>query len=109
MSSASLSLAGEGYWRLDGVLDHTSVPRLAKEGRALLRAHPRVLIDLQGVTSSNSLGLALLLEWQDAARARGHQVQYRHLPDALRRLAMLSNALPVLALVPEDSTCAQRL
>lgn len=93
--------ADRDCWRLEGVLDFASVPALVAEGAALVRTQPELIIDLAGVESTNSAGLALLLEWLDLARAQGCALCYRHLPDALCRIAALSNALSLLPLASE--------
>ena len=94
MTAASLDISGAGQWRLTGVLDFDAVPGLADKGaRLIARMAPAdsVEIDLAGVESANSAGLALLLEWLDLAGQRGVHLTYRHLPESLRRIAAFSN------------------
>nr|WP_242482206.1 STAS domain-containing protein [Thiocystis violacea] len=81
---------------MSGVLDFMTVPRLAKEGDVLLkgaqsRGLEQVEVDLSGIESANSAGLALLLEWMDMARTRGLRLTYLHLPESLGRIAAVSN------------------
>ncbi|NKN33836.1 STAS domain-containing protein [Marichromatium bheemlicum] len=103
MSATRLSPDGPGRWRLDGVLDLTTVNRLAREGETLLRGATAIEIDLVGVSAANSAGLALLLEWLDLAGARGVALRYANLPDSLRRIAAFSN---ILELLPVSTTPA---
>jgi len=91
MKEARLTPLGEGRYSLDGVLDFSTVSRVAVGGIALFKRDALVDIDLAGVESANSAGLALLLEWLDVARARGAHVTYRNLPDSLVRIAAVSN------------------
>jgi len=98
--AARLSAGSDG-WHLEGELDFAAVPALLAEGAALIRAQSELIIDLAGVESTNSAGLALLLEWLDLARAQGCVLRYRHPPDALWRIAALSNAQSLLPLVAE--------
>jgi phospholipid transport system transporter-binding protein len=49
------------------------------------------------VTTANSAGLALLLEWMDLARSRGVDIVYTNVPESLQRIAAFSN---VAALLP---------
>ena len=59
---------------------------------------PVQAIDLQGVSSVDSAGLALLLEWQARASASGRQIRVRNAPGSLLRLARLSEAVDLLQL-----------
>ena len=96
MKEARLTSLGEGRYALDGVLDFSTVNRVAVGGIALFKRDASVDIDLAGVTSANSAGLALLLEWLDVARARGARVTYRNLPESLVRIAAVSNLATLL-------------
>ncbi len=82
---------GAGRLRVEGPLDFTTVSGLLAAGEERLRDTDRLQIDLAGVTSANSAGLALLLEWLDLARARGVALRYLNLPDSLMRIAAFSN------------------
>jgi phospholipid transport system transporter-binding protein len=55
-------------------------------------------IDLAGVTTIDSAGLALLLEWQSRAHAAGRELTVRNAPDGLLRLARLCEAVDLLNL-----------
>lgn len=102
MSEARLTPLGEGRYSLEGVLDFATVTRVAGKGIALLRRDALVDIDLAGVESANSAGLALLLEWLDVARARGARLAYRNLPDSLVRIAAVSNLATLLPTVSAE-------
>lgn len=99
---------GEGRWRLEGALDFSTVTHLLAVGDDLFRqlggalpSERRLEIDLSAVTSANSAGLALLLEWMEMAGARDVQLTYRHLPDALNRIAAFSNLQGLLPVAGE--------
>jgi phospholipid transport system transporter-binding protein len=96
MKEARLTPLGGGHYALEGVLDFATVTRVARDGMDLLRRDALVDIDLAGVVSANSAGLALLLEWLDFARARGARLTYRNLPDSLLRIAAVSNLATLL-------------
>lgn len=101
MTSAGLTTIGDGCWRLSGVLDFTSIPRLAIEGEALLesaraRGIDLIEVDLSDIQSANSAGLALLLEWMDMAQTRDLRLSYLHLPESLQRIAAFSNLQDLL-------------
>jgi phospholipid transport system transporter-binding protein len=70
----------------------------------LLQASPSVFVgqaaitvDLSGVTSVDSAGLALLLEWLRRARSDGYAVAFTSLPDKLVAIAKLSGVDVMLA------------
>ena len=54
------------------------------------------VVDLGAVTRIDSSALALLLEWQSWARARGATVEFCNPPAALRTFASLSAASDLL-------------
>lgn len=96
MTETRLLQASPGRWMLSGTLDFTTVSRLAAEGGALLRdaaagGAGSLEVDLSGVGTANSAGLALLLEWMELAQALGICLTYRHLPASLARIAAVSN------------------
>lgn len=63
---------------------------LARDGSPLV-------FDLAGIETCDSAALAVLLEWQRNAAARGSSVVYRHVPERLLQLARISELEPVLA------------
>lgn len=96
MKGARLITAGPGRLRVEGVLGFSSVNDLVTEAEALFPASGRLRIDLSGVASANSAGLALLLEWLALARSRRLDLEYLNLPDSLERIAAFSNLGPLL-------------
>jgi phospholipid transport system transporter-binding protein len=48
------------------------------------------VIDLAGVTDSDSSGLALLIEWLSVAKAAQRSLRYENMPAQLHQLAGLS-------------------
>jgi phospholipid transport system transporter-binding protein len=48
-------------------------------------------IDLSGVTAGDSAGLAVLVEWMSAARARGASVRYASVPAQIVAIARISD------------------
>ena len=47
-------------------------------------------IDCQGVTASDSAGLAVMLGWLAAARGSGRKLRFAHVPQGLGTLARIS-------------------
>lgn len=104
MSTAQLTSPAPGYGRLSGVVDFSTVTGLATAASALFREQSalglkQVEIDLADLESTNSAGLALLLEWMEMAHPHGIRLTYRHLPDSLLRMADFSNLQTLLPVV----------
>lgn len=89
----------DGIVLLTGALTFDSVPHLFREmERRLPAALPMRGIDLVGVTTADSAGLALLLEWQSRQRQRGLELTMRGAPEGLLRLAGLCDSVGLLRL-----------
>jgi phospholipid transport system transporter-binding protein len=83
------STDGEGA-RVSGSLNFATVTRLLAEGTSAIHAGRAAVIDLGGVTASDSSGLALLIEWLSVAKEFGHSLRYANVPAQLHQLARLS-------------------
>jgi phospholipid transport system transporter-binding protein len=95
----TLEADDNGTVRLRGALSFESVPALYQEmERRLPAAGPVTVIDLALVTTADSAGLALLLEWQSRQRQRGRELTMRDAPTNLLRLAGLCEAVELLNL-----------
>jgi phospholipid transport system transporter-binding protein len=87
----------EGGYRLQAPLLFSTVPELREQGVALIGAsHEQLRMDLSAVTSADSAGLALLIDWLACARSAGKRLLYVRPPDALLALARLSDVAPLL-------------
>jgi phospholipid transport system transporter-binding protein len=85
--------------RLSGPLTFQSVPALHREmEQRLAGVGPIAALDLSAITSVDSAGLALLLEWQSRQRQRGRELTMSHAPGSLLRLAELCEAVELLNL-----------
>lgn len=93
----AIQLAGDCL-RVQGPLTLDSVPGLWRETPPQALAGVRQ-IDLGGVGDCDSAGLALLLAWIGGC---GSRPRISHLPDTLRALARVSNAVDLLQ--PPDPT-----
>jgi phospholipid transport system transporter-binding protein len=56
----------------------------------------RLEIDCRGITTSDSAGLAVLLEWLGAAKRAGRSLRYTQLPSGLAALARISEVEELL-------------
>jgi phospholipid transport system transporter-binding protein len=89
-----LLATGPGSLSAQGPLTFTSARRACELGVAAL-AHAsgsKLEIDCQGVTLSDSAGLAVLLEWLGVAKRSGRSLRYAQLPEGLLSLARISSA-----------------
>ena len=78
--------------RLQSPLRFATVAALRQRGLELIgAAGAELTIDLSGVSSADSAGLALLIDWLGRARESNKTLHYAQPPEALRALARLSD------------------
>lgn len=92
MSTAKLESQGKERYRVSGVLDAVTTPKLLDESAAefTTQAGVDIYVDLADVTESDSSGLALVIEWLRLARQRGQRMNFANLPKQLLALARIS-------------------
>lgn len=86
-----------GSYLLNGMLTFATATDALIKVEPLF-GQPRLCLDLSGVTRADSAGAGLLVEWLRRARARGCQLRYAHLPEALvamLRVGGIEGMLPV--------------
>jgi phospholipid transport system transporter-binding protein len=86
--------------RVTGPLDFATVTALLPLGADAIAKGQAAVIDLAGVTASDSAGLALLIEWLSIAHGAKHPLRYENLPSQLNQLAVLSEVEELLVPVP---------
>jgi len=91
-----------GDWRLaaSGELGFGTAAAALAAGLALIGAGERWTIDLGGITAGDSAGLAVLVEWLSAARARGTTVVYEAIPAQILAIARISDLEGLLVAQP---------
>jgi phospholipid transport system transporter-binding protein len=82
--------------RVVGALRFTTVSALLPAGSAAIDAGRAAVIDLAEVTSSDSAGLALLIEWLSVAKSAGRTLRFEKIPSQLQQLARLSEVEELL-------------
>jgi len=99
LSSAGPGLRADGPGRLTvtGPVTFATVGDLLRASQSLFLDQKAVTVDLGAVTSVDSAGLALLLEWLRRARSDGRTVTYSGLPEKLVAIAKLSGVQTILA------------
>jgi phospholipid transport system transporter-binding protein len=87
---ATFETQGGERSRVLGSLEFATVARLLPLGTAAIESGHAAVIDLAGVTDSDSSGLALLIEWLSVAKESRRSLHYDNMPAQLRQLAGLS-------------------
>lgn len=81
---------------MNGSLHFTTVSALLTLGTDAIDSGRAAVIDLSGVTGSDSSGLALLIEWLSVAKGAGRALRYDNIPSQLHQLARLSEVEELL-------------
>jgi phospholipid transport system transporter-binding protein len=94
--NATFETVTEERSRVIGSLEFATVARLLPLGTAAIEGGHAAVIDLGGVTDSDSAGLALLIEWLSVAMEGKRSLHYENMPAQLRQLAGLSEVEELL-------------
>jgi len=94
--SAAIETLDGGRSRVVGSLTFATVTGLLPQGTLAITTDHGAVIDLGGVTDSDSSGLALLIEWLSVAKAAGRKLRYENVPAQLQQLAHLSEVEELL-------------
>ena len=95
MSEIELIKSAEGQFLLSGILDQKTVPKVWLQ-RAKLRSDKNLVIDLTGITHSDSAGLAFLTCIQNDAIKSQQSLSFINIPHQLQQLIELSRLEDVL-------------
>ncbi|MGO9425594.1 MAG: lipid asymmetry maintenance protein MlaB [Steroidobacteraceae bacterium] len=94
---ASFEVLADKRSRVVGSLVFATVSALLAVGSAAIHSGQADVIDLSGVTASDSSGLALLIEWLSVAKDARRTLRYENVPPQLQQLARLSEIEELLA------------
>ena len=94
--SASFEVLDGGRARVSGSLHFATLSALFTAGVAAIKGGRADVIDLAGVTASDSAGLALLIEWLSVAKSAGGTLRFENIPSQLQQLARLSEVEEML-------------
>jgi phospholipid transport system transporter-binding protein len=84
---------------ISGELDMQTVPGLLQAVEGILsQAEGDLYFDLQGVTRSDSAGLALLVEWLQRAGQAQRRIAFRNLPAQMLTISRVSGLERLLPL-----------
>lgn len=96
--SEQLQVKSDSELVVTGDLDYQTVPAVWKASLNLFDRASEITIDLSEVHSSNSAGLALLIEWMRVARSKNCSIRFMNIPDQMQQVAQLcgvDDKLPV--------------
>ncbi len=90
MTMASLDISNGNQINLTGVLDFNSVPEVHQRGKQLLQEGRDLIVNLAGVSYSDSAGLALLADWIRLANKYNRVVAYANMPEQMMSIAQVT-------------------
>ena len=90
MNSAKLVQHNDGLVEVHGSLQHDTVSSLYDRIKFNQLSDQNVLIDLSAVESVDSAGLALCLFWISQAQSHIVSIEFRGVPEQMRRLASMN-------------------
>jgi Predicted NTP binding protein (contains STAS domain) len=81
----------DGSLELTGALNLSTVPRIYQESLSYFIDSGSIpgTIDLAGVNSADSAGLALMIEWLRLAKKQNSRISFRNIPVQITPLARL--------------------
>ena len=91
MSDFAIEQSTPGRVAARGSLDFDTAADALRRGLALMNSARDVEFDLTQVTSGDSAGLAVLIEWLAEARARGVRLHYVGVPAQILAVARISD------------------
>ena len=78
---------GEGRFALSGTMGFKTADQILKDSELLFEEHTRIEVDLDGVTETDSAGLALLLEWITWANHTVREIRFLNTPEKISAIA----------------------
>ncbi|MEE8481826.1 MAG: STAS domain-containing protein [Acidiferrobacterales bacterium] len=86
-----------GGFQVKGALTFATVPALIEKIDVnTISAESAVVVDLSGVTHSDSAGLALLLQWLSNARMAGGDLRFINIPDQVKQFININGLAEIL-------------
>jgi phospholipid transport system transporter-binding protein len=89
---------GAGRFKLSGHMGFENAARALAESHKLFADHKKLQLDLSGVDSADSAGLALLVEWTGWAKREKRKLSFINTPKQVIALAKISEVDKILPL-----------
>lgn len=90
MSSLTIVDQGAGVFQVQGDLTFGTIDKQIVKSFGFLKTASTVTIDLSQVANTDSAGLALMIEWIKMSRQYNTTLNFKNIPEQLRKLAKLS-------------------
>ena len=90
MSQLNIIKESTGHFVIDGDLTFATIDKQTFKSFSFLKAAKEITIDLSRVSSTDSAGLALMIEWIKYSRQNRTQIAFKNIPEQLLNLAKLS-------------------
>lgn len=90
MAKLSLIEQAPGYFTVEGDLTFASIDKQTLQSFRFLKGIETIYIDLAKIGTTDSAGLALMIEWIKQSRMIRAQLRFKNIPDQLMALAKLS-------------------
>jgi phospholipid transport system transporter-binding protein len=89
-------IADNGRLIVSGQLNFATIKKLWKASLPLLASQTELHFDLSKVLSSNSAGIALLIEWMKYAKQHQKTITFERIPAQLQSIAAVSGVTSIL-------------
>jgi phospholipid transport system transporter-binding protein len=86
----------DSIFQISGDLCHQNVMSLHRQSLAYFESTSQLTFDFAGVTSSDSAGLALVIEWIKLAEQHKKPIHIKNLSDGLMSIAVASGLDPLI-------------
>ncbi|MBL6988104.1 MAG: STAS domain-containing protein [Methylobacter sp.] len=90
MSQLNIIKEGAGHFIIDGDLTFATIDKQTLKSFSFLKTAKEVTIDLGRVASTDSAGLALMIEWIKYSQHNRTHIAFKNIPEQLLNLAKLS-------------------
>lgn len=90
MSQLNIIKKSPVHFVIDGALTFATIDKQTLKSISFLKAAREITIDLSLVSSTDSAGLALMIEWIKYSRQNRTQIVFKNIPEQLLNLAKLS-------------------
>jgi phospholipid transport system transporter-binding protein len=91
MNPLTISNQGDGVFIIEGDLTFASIDKKTVKLCPVTHTPSKsITLDLSAVSSTDSAGLALMIEWLKQCRHQRVQLHFKNIPSQLRHLAQLS-------------------
>ena len=90
MSKLNIIDQGGGHFFIDGDLTFSTIDKQTVKSFSFLKSAKNITIDLSHVTSTDSAGLALMIEWIKYTHDNNTRLHFKNIPEQLLTLAKLS-------------------